>query len=203
MDDMAIKVVGLTGGIGSGKSAVADMFAQLGIVVVDTDDISRQLTGPDGDAMGPLTSAFGAEYVTAEGALNRAAMRRRVFSDPLARMKLEGILHPMIMVHGLRKLQQAQGPYAMLVVPLLFESERYLALVARSLLVDCDEALQIERVTRRSGLTSSEVRAIMAAQLSRAERKTRADDIIENNGSLDDLRLQVEAKHRYYHAILR
>lgn len=199
---MAIKVVGLTGGIGSGKSAVADMFAQLGIVVVDTDDISRRLTGAGGDAMGPLASAFGSDYLTAEGALNRAAMRRRVFSDPLARLKLEGILHPMIMVHSLRELQQAQGPYAMLVVPLLFESERYLALVARALLVDCDEALQIERVTARSKLSPTEVRAIMAAQLSRAERKVRADDIIENNGSLDDLRLQVEAKHRYYHAIL-
>ena len=200
---MAIKVVGLTGGIGSGKSAVAGMFAELDIKVVDTDDISRRLTGPGGDAMGPLASAFGAEYLTADGALDRCAMRKRAFSDPLARMKLEGILHPMIMVHSLRELQQAQGPYAMLVVPLLFESERYLALVARSLLVDCGEALQIERVTRRSGLTVAEVRAIMAAQLSRGERLARADDIIENNGSLDDLRLQVEAKHRYYHAILR
>jgi dephospho-CoA kinase len=200
---MAIKVVGLTGGIGSGKSAVAGMFAELDIRVVDTDDISRRLTGPGGDAMGPLASAFGPEYLTADGAMDRCAMRKRVFSDPLARMKLEGILHPMIMVHSLRELQQAQGPYAMLVVPLLFESERYLALVARSLLVDCGESLQIERVTRRSGLTAAEVRAIMAAQLSRAERVARADDIIENNGSLDDLRLQVEAKHRYYHAILR
>lgn len=203
MDVMAIKVVGLTGGIGSGKSAVADMFAQQGIVVVDTDEISRRLTGPGGDAMGPLAHAFGAEYVTAEGALDRGAMRRRVFSDPLARMKLEGILHPMIMVHSLRALQQAQGPYALLVVPLLFESERYLALVARSLLIDCEETLQVERVVRRSGLSAQEVRAIMAAQLPRGERRALADDIIENNGSLDELRLQVEAKHRYYHAILR
>jgi len=199
---MAIKVVGLTGGIGSGKSAVADLFAGQGITVVDTDVISRRLTGPDGEAMGPLRQAFGAEYVLADGSMNRTAMRERVFADPAARQRLEAVLHPMIMVHSMRLLQQAQGPYAMLVVPLLFESQRYLALISRSLLVDCDESLQIDRVVRRSGLSVEQVRAIMSAQMPRAERQSRADDIILNEGSLDDLRLQVEEKHRYYHAIL-
>ncbi|MBV8046595.1 MAG: dephospho-CoA kinase [Paludibacterium sp.] len=199
---MAIKVVGLTGGIGSGKSAVADLFAGQGITVVDTDVISRRLTGPDGEAMGPLRQAFGAEYVLADGSMNRTAMRERVFADPAARQRLEAVLHPMIMVHSMRLLQQAQGPYAMLVVPLLFESQRYLALISRSLLVDCDESLQIDRVVRRSGLSVEQVRAIMSAQMPRAERQARADDIILNEGSLDDLRLQVEEKHRYYHAIL-
>lgn len=199
---MAIKVVGLTGGIGSGKSAAADLFAGLGVAVVDTDVVSRRLTGPGGEAMGPLAAAFGDEYVTADGALDRAVMRRRVFADPLARMRLEGILHPMILVHSLRALQQAQGPYAMLVVPLLFECERYLALVARKLVIDCDETVQLARVMRRNGMAEAEVRAIMAAQLPRAQRVALADDIIVNNGSLDVLRLQVEEKHRYYHAIL-
>jgi dephospho-CoA kinase len=118
-------------------------------------------------------------------------------------MRLEGILHPMIMVHSMRELQQAQGPYAMLVVPLLFESRRYLALVARALVIDCDEALQVRRVMARSGLSAAEVRAMMAAQMPQAQRLAQADDIIVNNGTLDDLRLQVEVKHRYYHAILR
>jgi dephospho-CoA kinase len=200
---MAITVVGITGGIGSGKSAAADMFAQLGVPLVDTDVIARQLTGPDGEAMGTLAAAFGAEYVREDGGLDRVAMRKRVFGDPLARMRLEGILHPMIMVHSMRELQQAQGPYAMLVVPLLFESRRYLALVARALVIDCDEALQVRRVMARSGLSAAEVRAMMAAQMPQAQRLAQADDIIVNNGTLDDLRLQVEVKHRYYHAILR
>ncbi|TDR76747.1 dephospho-CoA kinase [Paludibacterium purpuratum] len=199
---MAIKVVGLTGGIGSGKSAAADFFAGLGVTVVDTDVISRRLTEPEGEAMGPLAQAFGPDFVQADGALNRVAMRQLVFADPQARQRLEAILHPMIMVHGMRLLQKAQGAYALLVVPLLFESQRYLALVARSLLIDCDETMQVERVAQRSGLQVEEIRAIMAAQMPRAERVSRADDIIRNNGSLDDLRLQVEEKHRYYHAIL-
>jgi len=200
---MAIKVVGLTGGIGSGKSAVADMFAAHGIEVVDTDVISRWLTGPDGEAMGTLEQAFGADYLLPDRSLNRLAMRARVFSDPQARLRLEGILHPMIMVHSMRALQQAQGPYAVLVVPLLFENQRYLPLVARKLVVDCDENVQRERVMCHRGLDAEQVDAIIATQMSRAQRVALADDIIENNGSLDDLRLQVAGKHRYYHEILR
>jgi dephospho-CoA kinase len=200
---MAIKVVGMTGGIGSGKSAVASMFAELGIEIVDTDVISRRLTGPDGEAMGTLEHAFGPEYILPDRSLDRSAMRTRVFSDPLARLRLEGILHPMIMVHSMRELQQAQGPYAMLVVPLLFENQRYLPLVSRKLVVDCEETVQCERVMHHRGLEAAQVRAIMAAQMTRAERVSLADDIIENNGSLDELRLQVAEKDRYYHAILR
>lgn len=200
---MAIKVVGLTGGIGSGKTAVADLFATHGVAVVDTDQVSRRLTGPEGEAMGSLAATFGAGYVLPDGSLDRVAMRHLVFSDPAARTRLEGILHPMIMVHSTRALQQAQGPYAMLVVPLLFETTRYLPMVLRSLVVDCEEETQLQRVVRRSGLPAEEVRAIMAAQIPRSERIARADDIIENNGTLDDLKLQVEVKHRYYHGILR
>jgi dephospho-CoA kinase len=199
---MAIKVIGLTGGVGSGKSTVADLFAEHGVAIVDTDLVSRRLTGPDGEAMGSLAAAFGAEFVRVDGSLDRAAMRQLVFSDVAARTRLEGILHPMIMMHGTRELQQAQGPYAMLVVPLLFETARYQPLVMRSLVVDCDEQVQLQRVVRRSHLSADEAHAIMAAQMSRRERCARADDIIENNGSLDELRLQVEVKHRYYLEIL-
>lgn len=200
---MAIKVVGLTGGIGSGKSVVAELFAAHGVAIVDTDVVSRRLTGIDGAAMGSLAASFGEQYVLPDGSLDRTAMRHLVFSDKAARVRLEGILHPMIMVHSTRELQQAQGPYAMLVVPLLFETTRYLPMVLRSLVVDCSEEIQLQRVMPRSGLSADEVRAIMAAQIPRSERIARADDIIENNGTLDELRLQVEVKHRYYHEILR
>jgi dephospho-CoA kinase len=199
---MAIKVIGLTGGIGSGKSTVADLFAEQGAAIVDTDQVSRRLTGPDGEAMGSLAAAFGGAFVLPDGSLDREAMRQLVFSDVAARVRLEGILHPMIMMHGSRALQQAQGPYAMLVVPLLFETARYQPLVKRSLVVDCNEEVQLQRVVERSHLSVEEARAIMAAQMPRSERCARADDIIENNGSLDQLRLQVEEKHRYYLEIL-
>jgi len=200
---MAIKVVGLTGGIGSGKSVVAELFAAHGVAIVDTDVVSHRLTGIDGAAMGSLAASFGEQYVLPDGSLDRTAMRHLVFADKTARVRLEGILHPMIMVHSTRELQQAQGPYAMLVVPLLFETTRYLPMVLRSLVVDCSEETQLQRVVPRSGLSVDEVRAIMAAQIPRSERIARADDIIENNGTLDELRLQVEVKHRYYHEILR
>ncbi len=128
-------------------------------------------------------------------------MRARVFGDPSARALLESILHPMIYQESLQDLSLAQSPYAILVVPLLFENQRYRDLVIRSVLVDCDESLQISRVMQRNGMTEENVRSIMAAQMGRAQRKALADDIIDNNGSLDDLRLQVDAKHRYHLAI--
>lgn len=198
---MAIKVVGLTGGMGSGKSAVADLFSQHHIVIVDTDKIARTLTGPEGEAMGTLSAAFGETYILADGSLNRPAMRQHIFSDNNARLRLEAILHPLIMVHSMRQLQRALGPYALLVVPLLFETKRLLPLVARTLNIDCREELQIQRVLTRSGLDISQIQAIMAAQCSRAARNALADDIIDNNGGLDDLKRQVAQKHHYYKKI--
>ncbi|WP_434633011.1 dephospho-CoA kinase [Chromobacterium sp. CV08] len=199
---MAVPVVGLTGGIGSGKSAAADRFAELGVEVVDTDRIAHQLTGPGGAAMKAIVDAFGAGVATADGALDRAAMRRLVFADPGLRARLESILHPAIHAESVRRLQAARGDYAILVVPLLFESDRYAPLLARSLVIDCSEAVQRERVMQRSGLSENEVRAIMAAQLPREERLRRADDVIDNSGGMAELRLQVDAKHGYYLANL-
>ncbi|UTH72265.1 dephospho-CoA kinase [Chromobacterium sp. IIBBL 290-4] len=199
---MGIPVVGLTGGIGSGKSAAAERFAELGVAVVDTDLIAHQLTGPGGAAMAAIEREFGPAALTAQGALNRPAMREKVFADPASKKRLEAILHPAIHAESLRQLESARGDYALLVVPLLFESDRYLPLLARTLVVDCSENTQLERVMRRSGLSEEAVRAIMSAQLSRTERLRRADDSIDNDGSLAELRLQVDAKHGYYLANL-
>lgn len=199
---MAIKVVGLTGGIGSGKSAAADRFAELGVPVVDTDAIAHELTGPHGAAMPALAAAFGAGAVRADGALDRGWMRERVFADAGSRQRLESVLHPLIRQQSEARVAEARGPYCVLVVPLLFETGHYLPMLARTLLVDCEESAQLERVMRRNGMDENAVRAIMAAQCSRVQRRERADDIICNNDSLAALRLQVDAKHDYYLASL-
>ncbi|MBA4706901.1 dephospho-CoA kinase [Aquitalea aquatica] len=199
---MPIDIVGLTGGIGSGKSAAAAHFAALGVPVVDADVIAHALTGPNGAAMPLLTAEFGRQVVAENGALNRAAMRALAFADPDSRRRLESILHPLIRAECVRQLDTACGPYALLVVPLLFENPDYLALVRRSLLVDCAEEVQLARVQARSGLTADAVRAIMAAQMPRVQRLAQADDVIDNDGSLAALQLQVEAKHQYYLANL-
>jgi dephospho-CoA kinase len=199
---MADKVVGLTGGIGSGKSTVADLFAAHGVAVIDTDRISHQLTAAGGGAMAAIAAAFGPQVVGEDGALDRVAMRGIVFADPSARSRLEAILHPLIRSESERQLKLAEGAYALLVVPLLFETGHYDALLARVLVVDCDEAVQRRRVLQRNGLDEATVSAIMAAQLPRAERLARADDVIDNNDGLAALTLQVDAKHRYYLANL-
>lgn len=199
---MPINIVGLTGGIGSGKSAAAAQFAELGVPVVDTDVIAHALTAADGAAMPLLAAEFGSQVVAENGALDRAAMRALAFADPDSRRRLESILHPLIRAESVRQLDAARGPYALLVVPLLFENPDYLALVRRSLLVDCAEEVQLARVQARSGLTAEAVRAIMAAQMPRVQRLARADDVIDNDGSLAALQLQVEAKHQYYLANL-
>jgi dephospho-CoA kinase len=199
---MALKIVGLTGGIGSGKSTVADLFAAHGVPIVDTDVIAHALTGPLGVAMPAIVEAFGPEVRCLDGSLDRQAMRRIAFDRPEARRRLETILHPLILAESIKALATAKGAYAILVVPLLFENPSYLHLVERSLVVDCDEAAQLARVMKRSGLPEQAVRAIMAAQLPREERLARADDVIDNREGLEALALQVEAKHRYYLANL-
>lgn len=193
-------VVGLTGGIGSGKSTVAARFEALGATVVDTDEISRRLTGPGGAAMDRLAAEFGARYLTAEGALDRAAMRRLAFEDPGARARLEAILHPAIRAAADEALAVAAGPYAMVVVPLLYETRGYAGRVARVLVVDCPEALQVERTAARSGLAPGEVRAIMAAQWPRWRRLQMADDVVWNGGEPAALAPQCERLHRRYAA---
>ena len=191
-------VVGLTGGIGSGKSAAADLLAARGALVVDTDQIAHQLTAPGGAAMEPIREAFGNGVVAADGALNRAAMRALAFEDPDARKRLEAILHPMIRAESERQCRAATTPYVVLVVPLLIESGTYRERVRRLCVVDCPEDVQVLRVMQRSGLEERQVRAIMAAQASRAERLAAADDVIDNSRGYEELAAQVERLHGAY-----
>jgi dephospho-CoA kinase len=190
--------VGLTGGIGCGKSTVADLFAELGTPVIDTDLISHQLTQTGGAAIPQLRSEFGAEFIDASGALDRARMRQRVFSDPQARVRLESILHPLILAQAQSLAASATSPYVILVIPLLFESAAYQCWLNRTLAVDCPEEAQISRASRRSGLDEAMIRAIMSQQISRAQRLLLADDIIQNNADVLALRPQVERLHRLY-----
>jgi dephospho-CoA kinase len=191
-------VVGLTGGIGSGKSAAADEFARLGATVVDTDAIAHELTAARGAAMPEVERLFGREIVGADGAMDRAKVRARVFADPAARKALEALLHPMIRDESRRRIASAKGAYVVHVVPLLIESADYRMRVDRVLVVDCPEALQIARVRARSGLSEAEVQSILASQASRAERLAAADDVIDNSASLEALRKQVAALHQRY-----
>jgi dephospho-CoA kinase len=191
-------VVGLTGGIGSGKSAVAEEFARLGATVVDTDAIARELTEAGGAALPHIQSQFGNAFITARGAMDRDAMRRRVFSDPAAKQALERLLHPMIRAEADRCIAAAPGPYVVYVVPLLVETGGQRDRVHRVLVVDAPEALQVERVRARSGLSDKEIRSIIAEQAARAGRLAAADDVIDNAGTLDALRKQVAALDARY-----
>lgn len=197
-DTAAPWIVGLTGGIGSGKSAAAEILGRLGATVVDTDAIAHELTAPGALAMPALKDAFGEAIIAADGSLNRPAMRALAFSDPKARTRLEAILHPLIRAESRRRSQVATGHYVVLVVPLLLESGEYRRRVDRVLVVDCPEATQVARVMARSHLSETEVRRIMAAQASRGERLAAADDVIENDGSLEQLQTRVQALHGRY-----
>ena len=191
-------VVGVTGGIGCGKTTAVKLFEQLGASVVDTDAIAHALTQPGGAAMPVIRERFGPEYVQADGGLDRAGMRALVFADPQAKRDLEAILHPMIAAQSRLQVQQAAGPYVLLVVPLLVERGGYRDLLDRVLVVDCDASQQLERVRRRSGLTEEQTCAIMATQATRAERLSAADDVIHNDGSQTQLSEQVQALHGRY-----
>jgi dephospho-CoA kinase len=192
--------IGLTGGIGSGKSTVAALFAELGVTIIDSDAISHLLTQPGGGAIEEICSQFGDSYISPNGALDRGRMRQLIFSDPDAKVRLEAILHPLIRSQMLLQAEASHSalPYLMLVIPLLFEADNYLSLVQRTLVVDCAESTQIFRTIQRSGLTLLEVQTIMAQQLSRSERLRHADDFILNDAELATLRPQVENFHRRY-----
>ena len=200
-------VVGLTGGIGSGKSAAADLFAAHGVAVVDTDAIAHALSKAGGAAMPAIRAEFGAAVVAADGALDRAAMRAIVFADEStktsARKRLEAILHPLIRAESERQLAAAAAPYAMLVVPLLIESGSYRERVDRVAVVDCREETQIARVMSRNGLARAEIERILAAQATRAERLAAADDIIDNDGEIAALPPRIERLHADYLALAR
>lgn len=191
--------VGLTGGIGSGKSVVADLLRELGAAVVDADVVSHQLTAPGGAAIPLLRAAFGPAAIAPDGGLDRAYMRQRVFADATERARLEAILHPLIGQALRQQAAAAIGPYVVFVVPLLVENlARWRPQLDRICVVDCPEALQIERVQARSGLSADEVRAILAAQATREQRLAVADDRIDNAGSRDALAAQVRALHHRY-----
>ena len=191
-------VVGLTGGIGSGKTAAASLFAEHGAAVIDTDVIAHELTGPGGTALPVLGEVFGPGYLDADGGLDRARMRKLVFSDSVARKKLEMVLHPMIREEVRARVRRVTQPYAIVVVPLLLETGAYRELTDRVLVVDAPEEQQVERTARRSNLGESEVRDIMAAQMRRDERLARADDVLSNDRGLAHLRRQVAQLHAKY-----
>ncbi|APV48808.1 dephospho-CoA kinase [Betaproteobacteria bacterium GR16-43] len=191
------RVVGLTGGIGSGKSTVAQRLARLGASVIDADEISRSLTAAQGAAIPALRAAFGPEVLGPDGALDRKAMRALAFSDPGSRARLEAILHPLIRAASDRAQAEATGPYVVLVVPLLFETGGE-ARAWRTLVVDVSEAEQVARVRHRSGLPEVEVRSIMATQWPRWRRLQLADDVVCNAGPEEDLDPQCERLHAMY-----
>ena len=189
--------IALTGGIGSGKSTVSDLFAELGVSVIDADLVAHALTAPGEPVLAEIEGRFGSGLVGADGALDRAALRRIVFADPVQRGRLERLLHPRIRARMLADLASVQGPYALLVIPLLFETGQT-ALADRILVVDLPEAEQVSRVCARSGLGEAEVQRILAAQVPRAQRLAGADDVIDNSGDPDALKTAVLDLHRAY-----
>lgn len=191
--------VGLTGGIGSGKTTVADLFGARGAALIDTDRIAHALTAPGGAAIALISASFGAQFIAADGALDRTMMRRLVFADPQARKKLETILHPLIRIDTEYAAATVDGEYLLYVVPLLVESgPGWRQRVHRILVVDCPEVLQVERVMQRNAMRRDEVETIMATQASRASRLAAADDVIVNDREPGQLMPDVERLHALY-----
>ena len=189
--------VALTGGIASGKSTVANLFAELGVPLIDTDVIAREVVEPGRPALAAIVAAFGPGVLDAQGCLDRRRMRERIFADPTAKQGLEAILHPAIRAEMERQSRVAGGPYQVLVIPLLAESGRR-DHVDRVLLVDVPEALQVERLALRDGVSREQAEAALNAQATRAERLAIADDVIQNSGRVDELKQQVRALHEKY-----
>ncbi len=190
--------IGLTGGIGSGKTTVAGLFALQGAGLVDADEISHRLTTPDQPAVAEIARKFGPQFVAADGSLDRVRMRNLVFADPAARKDLETILHPLIRQESTRQIRESKAPYVIVVVPLLLETCAYRSEMGRILVVDCDPETQIRRVMARSGLSRNEVLSIIASQVSRQERLRKADDVIHNDNGLEALEAQVIPLHLRY-----
>jgi dephospho-CoA kinase len=184
-------VVGLTGGIGSGKTAVADAFAALGVEIIDTDALAHALSAVGQPGFAAIRDAFGEGILRPDGAIDRGALRRLVFADAAARSRLEDALHPLIGAEVARRVEQWSGAYGVIVVPLLLERKGVRSLVDRVLVVDCPEEEQVRRVVARNALAPAEVRAIMATQLDRRQRLAAADDILDNAGTPDAIAPQV------------
>lgn len=190
-------VVGLTGGIGSGKSTVADMFAALDVPVIDADEIAREVVAPGRPALAEIVREFGDGVQTAGGGLDRGALRELVFPEPARRARLEAILHPRIRGEMQRRLHAVRAPYCILCIPLLLEAGQ-LDMVDRVLVVDLPREEQIRRTRARDGVARETVEAILDAQADRTRRQQAADDVIDNSGPLEALHEQVESLHRRY-----
>ncbi|AHX59361.1 dephospho-CoA kinase [Aeromonas media] len=191
-------VVAITGGIGSGKTTIANQFAALGIEVVDADLIAREVVAPGTPALAAIVNHFGAEMLTEQGLLDRRALRERIFSDPAAKFWLNALLHPIIRSEMLRQCAAVSSPYCLLVVPLLVEN-RLTELADRVLVIDVDEATQIERTCRRDGVSREQAQAILASQANRSERLAMADDVLDNqSGTTETIRARILALHETY-----
>ena len=195
-------VIGLTGGIGSGKTLATDHFQRLGITVVDADLAARVVVEPGRPALAEIAAAFGADMLQPDGSLDRAALRRIVFADPAQRQRLEAITHPRIAEEIRRQLAASTSPYTVLVSPLLFESGQH-RFAQRTVLIDAPESLQRQRAATRDKVSEQQIEAIMAAQLSREERRARADDVILNEGHIEHLHAMVEKLHDRYLEMVR
>lgn len=190
-------VIGLTGGIGSGKTAASDYLAEKGITVVDADVVARLVVEPNQPALQTIEQRFGSQVIHADGTLDRRALREIVFADPSARKDLEAITHPAIGMEIFRQLQTSNSPYTLLVSPLLLESSQH-KMAQRILLIDVPEALQLARTANRDQVDEAQVKAIMAAQMSRTDKRSRADDIVVNDADLASLHKQLDDLHKQY-----
>ena len=191
MEEKKPMIVALTGGVASGKTAVSERFAALGVPVVDTDVLAREVVAPGAPGLAEIEAAFGPEIVAPEGGLDRAALRQRIFDDPAARRRLQAILHPRIADEAHRQLAALDAPYAILVVPLLIESGLF-ADADRVLVVDVPEQVQVDRLVKRDGSTRDQARAMLAAQATREQRLARADDVIDNTGTRAELMQRID-----------
>ena len=196
-------IIGLTGGIGSGKTSATKFFAAEGIAIIDADTIAHELTGAQGDAIPNIKKYFGVDFITKNGKLDRKKMKNRIFSDINSRKKLEEILHPLIQAEIMHRIETASSPYIIVVAPLLLETGDYCETVTRILVVDCNEEYQISRTVSRDGLSKEEVRTIMATQKPRQERLNQADDVIVNDTDISSLQEKVKLQHNIYLSLLQ
>ena len=196
-------IIGLTGGIGSGKTSATRFFAAEGIAIIDADTIAHELTGVQGDAIPNIKKYFGVDFITKNGKLDRKKMKNRIFSDINSRKKLEKILHPLIQAEIMHRIETAFSPYIIVVAPLLLETGDYCETVTRILVVDCNEEYQISRTVSRDGLSKEDVRTIMATQKPRQERLNQADDVIVNNTDISSLQEKVKLQHNIYLSLLQ
>jgi dephospho-CoA kinase len=190
-------VVGLTGGIGSGKSTCAALFSELGVPVIDADELAHALVAPGEPALADIITEFGPEYLAADGTLDRGKLRQLVFAEPASRHRLEAILHPLIRNNIIQLVDSLQAPYCIVSIPLLLETGQT-DLVDRILVIDIPEALQLSRTTARDGLTMDEIRPVLETQADRSTRLAAADDVISNAGSLEELAAKVLGLHQEY-----